>query len=192
VLQPRFALFARAAHAKQAPSLFIKEPTPLPSRSALQAALARGALFVGLWLVLTGAEPFGLPFGLLAAFSATHASMRLLPPGPGRIVLRALPGLALTVLRQSFSAGWDVALRAFARPPRLAPGVIDVPLAIPPGPSRDAFRALASLAPGSLPLEDLPDGRLRLHALDLAMPLAGEIAETEAAFARSQQSASHG
>ena len=164
----------------------------MSSRSALPTALARGALFFGLWLVLTGAEPLGLPFGLLAGFCATHASMRILPPGPGRIVLRALPRLALTMLRQSFSGGWDVALRAFARPPRLAPGVIEVPLAIPPGPSRDAFRALASLAPGSLPLEDLPDGRLRLHALDVAMPLEKDIAETEAAFASGARADKHG
>jgi multicomponent Na+:H+ antiporter subunit E len=173
-------------------SLFFKEPTPLPSQSALPAAVARGALFFGIWLALTGAEPFGLPFGLLAGFCATHSSMRLLPTGPGRILLRALPGLAVTVLRQSFSAGWDVALRAFANPPRLAPGVIEVPLAIRPGPSRDAFRALASLAPGSLPLEDLPDGRLRLHALDLAMPLEKDIAEIEAAFASGTRADKHG
>ena len=96
------------------------------------------------------------------------------------------------MLRQSFSAGWDVALRAFARPPRLAPGVIEVPLAIRPGPSRDAFRALASLAPGSLPLEDLPDGRLWLHALDLAMPLEKDIAEIEAAFASGARADTHG
>ncbi len=164
----------------------------MPSHSALPAALARGALFFGLWLVLTGADPFGLPFGLLAALCAAHTSLRLLPPSPGRIMLRALPGLALATLRQSFSAGWDVALRAFAQPPRLAPGVIEVSLAIPPGSSRDAFRAVASLAPGSLPLEDLAAGRLRLHALDVALPLAEEIAETEAIFARSRQGASHG
>jgi multicomponent Na+:H+ antiporter subunit E len=172
--------------------LFFKEPTPLPSQSALPAAVARGALFFGIWLALTGADPFGLPFGLLAALCATQASLRLLPPSPGRMALSTLPGLIITVLRQSFSAGWDVALRAFARPPRLAPGVIDVPLAIPPGSSRDAFRALASLAPGSLPLEDLPDGRLRLHALDLAMPLEKDIAETEAAFVRGTRADKHG
>ncbi len=164
----------------------------MPSQSALPAAVARGALFFGIWLALTGAEPFGMPFGVLAALCATQASLRLLPPGPGRIVLRALPALAVTMLRQSFSAGWDVALRAFARPPRLAPGIIEVPLAISPGPSRDAFRALASLAPGSLPLEDLPDGRLRLHALDLAMPLEKDIAETEAAFASGTRADKHG
>ena len=164
----------------------------MPSQSALPAAVARGALFFGIWLALTGAEPLGLPFGLLAAFCATHASMRLLPPGPGRIVLGAVPGLAVTMLRQSFSAGWDVALRAFANPPRLTPGVIEVPLAIPPGPSRDAFRALASLAPGSLLLEDLPDGRLRLHALDVAMPLEKDIAEIEAAFASGTRADKHG
>ena len=164
----------------------------MPTPSALPAALARGAVFFGLWLVLTGAEPLGLPFGLIAAFCATYASLRLLPPGPGAIAASALPRLALILLRQSFGAGWDVALRAFASPPRLAPGVIEVPLAIPPGPSRDAFRALASLAPGSLPLEDLPDGRLRLHALDLAMPLAQDLAETEAALARSIRTDKHG
>jgi len=164
----------------------------LPTPSALPAALARGAVFFGLWLVLTGAEPLGLPFGLIAAFCATYASLRLLPPGPGAIAASALPRLALILLRQSFSAGWDVALRAFASPPRLAPGVIEVPLAMPPGPSRDAFRALASLAPGSLPLEDQPDGGLRLHALDLAMPLEKDLAETKAAFARSQQGGQHG
>jgi len=164
----------------------------LPTPSALPAALARGAVFFGLWLVLTGAEPLGLPFGLIAVFCATYASLRLLPPGPGAIASSALPRLALILLRQSFGAGWDVALRAFAFPPRLAPGVIEVPLAIPPGPARDGFRALASLAPGSLPLEDLPDGRLRLHALDLAMPLAKDLAETEAALASTTRTAQHG
>jgi multicomponent Na+:H+ antiporter subunit E len=164
----------------------------LPTPSALPAALVRGAVFFGLWLVLTGAEPFGLPFGLIAAFCATTTSLRLLPPGAARIAPGGLPRLALIMLRQSFSAGWDVALRAFAFPPRLAPGVVEVPLAIPPGPARDGFRALASLAPGSLPLEDLPDGRLRLHALDLAMPLAQDLAETEAALARSIRTDKHG
>ncbi len=164
----------------------------MPTPSALPAALVRGAVFFGLWLVLTGAEPFGLPFGLIAALCATSTSLRLLPPGPGRIAPGALPRLALIMLRQSFGAGWDVALRAFAFPPRLAPGVIEVPLAIPPGPARDGFRALASLAPGSLPLEDLPDGKLRLHALDLAMPLAKDLTETEAAFARSIRTDKHG
>ena len=164
----------------------------MPTPSALPAALARGAVFFGLWLVLTGAEPFGLPFGLIAAFCANYASLRLLPPGPGAIAVSALPRLALILLRQSFSAGWDVALRAFASPPRLAPGVIEVPLAMPPGPPRDAFRALASLAPGSLPLEDQPDGRLMLHALDIAMPLAKDLAEIEAALARNHQGGQHG
>jgi multicomponent Na+:H+ antiporter subunit E len=175
------------------PSLFsIWETTSLPSPSTLPAALARGAVFIGLWLVLAGTEPFGLPFGLMAASCATYASLRLLPPGAGGMAPSAFPRLALTLLRQSFSAGWDVALRAFARPPRLSPGEIELPLSFPPGPARDGFRALASLAPGSLPLEDLPDGRLRLHALDLAMPLAGELAETEAAFARSLKGGQYG
>jgi hypothetical protein len=38
----------------------------------------------------------------------------------------------------------------------------------------------------------LPDGRLRLHALDIAMPLAQDIAEIEAALARSTRTDKHG
>jgi hypothetical protein len=38
----------------------------------------------------------------------------------------------------------------------------------------------------------LPDGRLRLHALDIAMPLEMDIAETEAAFARITRADKHG
>jgi multicomponent Na+:H+ antiporter subunit E len=171
---------------------FFTRPKILPSQSALPAALARGTCFFGLWLVLAGAGAFGLPFGLFAASCATYASLRLLPPGPAGITPSALPRLALTLLRQSFSAGWDVALRAFARPPRLSPGEVEVPLTIQPSPARDAFRALASLAPGSLPLEDLPNGMLKLHTLDIAMPLERDLAEIEAAFVRSRKGAQHG
>jgi hypothetical protein len=38
----------------------------------------------------------------------------------------------------------------------------------------------------------LPDGRLRLHALDLAMPLAKDLAETEAALASTTRTDKHG
>jgi multicomponent Na+:H+ antiporter subunit E len=151
----------------------------------MPAALARGALFFALWLVLSGAEPAGLPFGALAALLATRASLRLLPPRPGRIDPLALLRLLFLVLRQSVAAGFDVALRAFARPPRLSPGLVEVPLALPPGPARDAYRALASLAPGALPLTDTQAGRLPLHALDTGLPLAADSAASAAAFARS-------
>lgn len=190
--QRLLALFPHLPHAIVGYRVLLKETPSLPSQSALPAALARGALFFGLWLVLTGAEAAGLPFGLIATLGATYSSLRLLPPGARRIAPGGLPRLAAMMLRQSLSAGWDVALRAFASPPRLAPGVIEVPLAIPAGPARDGFRVLASLAPGSLPLEDLPDGKLKLHALDLAMPLARELAETQAAFGRCQKDAQHG
>lgn len=168
----------------------------------MPAALSRGALLLGLWLVLAGADPAGLPFGLLAASLGALASLRLLPPRPGWVAPLALFGLIGLVLRQSFAGGWDVALRAFARPPRLAPGVLDVPVELPPGPQRDALRVLASLAPGSLPLEDLPvegrpleglpDNALRLHTLDTGLPLARDVAATAAALARSHGGAAHG
>lgn len=162
------------ASAQEAPPLPVSPPVPL----------LRGLLFLALWLALAGPDPAGLPFGLLAAALATRASLRLLPPAEGRTDLLALARLLALTLRQSVIAGVDVARRAFTRPPDIAPGVIEVPLPLPAGPRRDAFRALASLAPGSLPLEDLPGGALRLHALDTGLPLARDTALAAAAFAR--------
>jgi multicomponent Na+:H+ antiporter subunit E len=165
-----------------------QEPPPLPA--SLPAALLRASLFLGLWLVLAG--PAGLPFGLLAAGLATWASLRLLPPHPGRLDPRALARLIGLTVRQTALAGWDVARRAFTRPPDVRPGVLDLPLPLPPGPRRDAFRALASLAPGSLPLADPPGGALRLHALDTALPLARDTGAAASAFARLNTAAPHG
>jgi multicomponent Na+:H+ antiporter subunit E len=169
--------------------MFPAQEAPLPPVS-LPAALARAALFLGLWLALAGTA--GLGFGLLAAGFATWASLRLLPPRRGRIDTRALAHLIGLTVRQTVLAGWDVARRAFTRPPDVAPGMIEVPLSLPPGPRRDAFRALASLAPGSLPLPDPPGGALRLHALDTGLPLARDTGRAAAAFARVRPAPPHG
>lgn len=133
--------------------------------------------------MLAGPAPEALLFGLPAAVLATWVSLRLLPPGPSRLDPIALARVLGLVLRQSVLAGWDVALRAFARPPRLAPGLVTAAVPLPAGPRRDGFRLLASLAPGALPLEDAPDGTLVLHALDTGLPLAAEAETTGAAFA---------
>jgi multisubunit Na+/H+ antiporter MnhE subunit len=148
----------------------------------MSAALVRGCALFAVWLVLAGPDPFGLPFGLSAAALGAWASLSLLPAVPGRFNPRVAARLAGGTLHQGVAAGWDIALRALSREPRLMPGIVTVPVTLAPGGAQDALRLLTSLAPGTLPLE-LGDGRsLILHVLDTGMPHADDIAATEAAL----------
>lgn len=148
----------------------------------MSAALLRGSALFAVWLVLAGPDPLGLPFGLAAAALGAWASISLLPAVPGRFNPRVAARLAGSTLHQGVAAGWDIALRALAREPRLTPGIVIVPVALAPGAAQDALRLLTSLAPGTLPLEQ-GDGRsLILHVLDTGMPHADDIAATEASL----------
>lgn len=171
----------KVATATRSPESPLTPPlNPAPIR--VTALLSRSSLLFGLWLVLAGPDPLGLPFGLAAALLGARASLALLPPASGRANPGALARLLAGVLRQSVVAGGDIAIRAFARPPRLAPGILAVPFGTAPGAARDGLRLLASLAPGALPLETREDGTLLLHVLDTAMPHAADLAATEAAL----------
>lgn len=150
----------------------------------MSTALLRAGAMFGLWLVLAGPDPIGLPFGMAAAALGAWASISLLPPVPLRFAPAAVTRLLFGTLRQSVAAGWDIALRALAREPRLAPGILAVPVALAPREGRDALRLLASLAPGALPLEPGEGRVLTLHVLDTGVPHAADIAGTEAAMSR--------
>ncbi len=154
-------------------------------------ALARAAGFFGCWLLLatlgTGANLIAdLVVGLLAAAAATWVSLRLLPPGPGRVRYGALVRLTWRFLWQSVVAGIDVARLAFA--PRLAlrPGYLNYPVRIPPGPGRALFGALTSLVPGTLPVGAGPGDTLVYHCLDLSRPVAEGLAADEALLIEAQ------
>lgn len=156
---------------------------------------ARGAerwlLFVAAWLVLGETDPAGIVAGALAAAIAALLSLRLLPPGSRRFSWRFLPRFAARFLVRSVAAGWDVAHRVAARTPRITPGTLTVPCAIPTGISRDAFRAIASLQPGVLPLPG--EGQnLTVHCLDTRTPVAAEMAKDADAFLRLAGSPRHG
>lgn len=144
---------------------------------------ARFALFLGLWLILAGGLR-GLGFGLLAAALATWASTRLMP---GRMALGD-PSAALRLLGRSawhaLLAGSDIARRAFDPRLPLQPGLITHASALPAGLPRDGFTALASLAPGALPAGTDGAGLLVVHALDTRLPVARDLAATEALYAR--------
>jgi multicomponent Na+:H+ antiporter subunit E len=148
-----------------------------------RAALGRGMVLLGFWIVLIGTGPADLAAGVVTAAAATWASLRLAPPGWMRVRVAALPAFALRFLWQSVAAGVDVARRAFDPRLPLRPGFVRYPARRPGGAARAAFASYSSLLPGTVPVED--DGEVLLyHCLDIVQPVAAQLAVEEAAFAR--------
>lgn len=148
-----------------------------------RTALARGAAFLILWIVLIqSAKPADLVFGAFASLGATWVSLRLLPPSAGRLRFAALLALLPYFLWQSVVAAWDIARRALSLRVRIAPGFVDCPLKSPPGFARNTLATITSLLPGSVPADDV-DGALVYHALDVTQPVVSQLLETEQRFA---------
>ena len=91
--------------------------------------------------------------------------------------------LALRFPRQSIDRG-DRCRSACARSAAaVAPWLRDVSLhAFRPARARDAFCALASLLPGTLPADTNDDGTRLVHCLDVDQPVAAQLAAEEALF----------
>ncbi|MCI4680122.1 Na+/H+ antiporter subunit E [Rhodoblastus acidophilus] len=141
----------------------------------------RSAFFFGLWLVVAGWSPKDLPVGLFAAGGAGYVSLLLLPPGGAHPQIFPLFALLGRFLRGSVVAGFDVARRALSPQLDIDPGFVVYPLTIAPGVARNAFSLNQSLQPGTLPTGE-EGGRLFVHGLDIAQPIAANLAADEAAF----------
>jgi multicomponent Na+:H+ antiporter subunit E len=150
----------------------------------IPGAVSRAVGFIGLWLVLSGVEPADLPAGVLAVVAATWTSLRLLPPGDARFSPMALAQLALRFLYEAVIAGVDVAWRALDPQLPLRPGFVACAVRFPPGPARNAFCALTSLLPGTLPAGSNDNGALLVHCLDIRQPVAADLATEERLFVR--------
>jgi len=152
----------------------------------MTAIVGRASAFLLLWLAVAGLKLADLPVGLAAAAAATWASVVLAPPSGGRINLSATLSYAAHFLRLSLVSGVDVARRALRATPDLRPGLVEARLSQPPGFARNAFCVIASLVPGSLLTGFAPDEpqRLHVHALDVGLPVAADLAAEEAAFLR--------
>jgi multicomponent Na+:H+ antiporter subunit E len=148
------------------------------------AGIARAAGFLALWLVIAGADTSDHAVGLVTAAAAAWASLRLLPPKPGRVRPVALAELSLRFLGQSVVAGTDVAWRALDPSLPLRPGFVRCPIRSAPGPARSAFCALSSLLPGTLPVGSDHGGTLLMHCLDVGQPVPAQMAAAEARFLR--------
>ena len=151
---------------------------------SLHPALTRAVGFLGVWVVLSGYALIDLLPGVIAALAATWVSLRLLPAGPNRMQPLALTRVALRFLRQSVLAGADVARRALDPKLPLDPGFIRYSTGLPPGTARNAFTALMSLLPGTVPVGPDERGTLVIHCLDIEQPVAAQLAAEEAMLVR--------
>ena len=125
-----------------------------------------------------------LPVGLAAVCGATWVSLRLLPPKGSRLKFGSLVTLAASFLRQSAVSGADVAWRALSPSLNLKPGFVVCPLRLPAGGQRNAFCALSSLMPGTLPTGTNEQGALLVHCLDTRQPVAANLSAEEHLFMR--------
>lgn len=152
--------------------------------NSLFALGVRICAFMIFWLILDGARPAGILIGLPAAAIAGVISLRLIPPSRIRPRWTALLSLGGHFLLGSIVAGVDVALRAFHPRMPLRTGFVTYSCRLPAGLRRDFFLAMASLMPGSLPIEEDANGRIVLHCLDTSQPLAEQLADHEARLIR--------
>lgn len=146
------------------------------------ARLARAALLYVAWAAMAGTGPLDLVIGLPVAGLAAWASLLLMPQADRSLSVAGLARLALRFPGQSLAAGIDVARRAFDPRLPIRPGLVICPTSLPAGVSRDAFLALMSLQPGSLPVAERADGTVLVHALDTADPIAARFAAEEVSF----------
>ena len=139
--------------------------------------------FLAFWVILSGFDPADLAVGAVAALLATWASLHLVPVDQVRVRPMAMARLALRFLGQSISAGVDVAWRALHPRMPLRPGIVVYPVRFPPGTARNAFTALTSLVPGTVPA-GVKEGQLVYHCLDVGQPVVAQLAAEEAALSR--------
>jgi multicomponent Na+:H+ antiporter subunit E len=155
-----------------------------PPRSAAGPAIARGASLFALWMVLMqSVDPLDLAVGAVATAFATMASLRLLPPGAGRIRFLALLAQVPRFLWQSLLAGVDVAWRALAPGATLRTGFVDYRTGFPRGQSRNLFATITSLMPGTLPTGDGAE-TIEFHCLDVEAPVLEQMADEERRLAK--------
>ncbi|MDI4657045.1 Na+/H+ antiporter subunit E [Xanthobacter autotrophicus] len=150
---------------------------------------ARWLSFFAGWVMLGRVHAIDLAAGAIISGLAAALSLHLLP------AVHLNPAATLAYAARFFAgslrAGWDVARRVAARPPQVHPGVLVVPCAVPQGLARDAFRALASLQPGTLPLAG-QGPELRVHCLDITAPVAAALDADALAFLAMADTPRHG
>jgi multicomponent Na+:H+ antiporter subunit E len=155
-----------------------------PARNVLPSWIARGAGFLGFWLILAGSSPADFAVGVLTAAIATWASLHLLPSGEWSLRPAALARFGLRFLLQSVAAGIDVAWRALHPRLPLHAGFVTYQPRLAPGLTRNAFCTETSLVPGTLPAGTAENGALVIHCLDVDQPVVAQLTVEEELLAQ--------
>ncbi len=135
------------------------------------------------WWTLSEGRDDAWAFGTVAVLLAVAASLWLLPlRARPRVRLAAGIAFAGYFLVQSLRAGLQVAWLALAPHARLAPGSIELTLALPPGPARYLLAGTLSLLPGTLSVR-LDEARLVVHALTGLAQVEAEVRALETRIA---------
>jgi multicomponent Na+:H+ antiporter subunit E len=151
----------------------------------VRAAATRAAVLGALWWAV--AEGAGTGWGLapVVVAVAVASSLWLQPPGGPAPRLRAVPGFLVWFVRKSVAGGVDVARRAVRRPVDVSPGVLVLPVRLPPGWPSVVLADAVSLLPGTLAVRlHTRQACLALHVLDLGTDVATDVAALEQRVAR--------
>lgn len=157
----------------------------MPSASAVSliTVIARGALLLALWWVLTLGDPSGLGFGLVVTLVVSALSVRLFPPSVYHLRPWGLLRFIGYFLVRSVVAGMDVAGRLLKPGLPIKPGTTVLTLKLPEGGPRWLLANTLSLMPGTLSVL-LEGERLTLHCLDTTAPVEADVRKAEQYIAR--------
>lgn len=166
----------------------LKQPAPEEDRlawsSTTRAVIFRAIVLGALWCILAGLGPSDIVVGVFAVAVALATSLTLLPPDGRHFSASAIMRFAVHFLASSLAAGLDVMRRAFDPRLPLQTGFVTCPCDLGGGIGRDAFRAVMTLQPGSLPVRDLGADGMVLHCLDVSAPHGAAFRRAELGFSR--------
>jgi multicomponent Na+:H+ antiporter subunit E len=142
----------------------------------------RCAGLLGTWWGLTEGSG-GWAEGAVAAVLVAFISLRLTPPSDHVPRPWRLPSFVLYFSWQSLRAGFRVAQMTLSPRLPLQPGLLAIPLALPPGAPTWWLMLTVTLLPGTSSVE-LEAGVLEVHCLDRHSGVLADVREAERQVAR--------
>jgi multicomponent Na+:H+ antiporter subunit E len=149
----------------------------------IRSILLRGLGLCGVWWALTDGRMANWWLGAIGIALAVAASLRVLPAGHRRFNVAALPSFVAYFLWHSMRGGVQVAAFALRPRPNIAPAIVYLTPALPPGGPRLLMLYALALMPGTVGVRMDPSG-LTVHVMDAGAPVASEAQSLENHIAR--------
>ncbi len=153
------------------------------SSAHLRAILVRGTVFAALWWVVAEGSHDGWMLGTVATILAVWASFILLPPGKASVSLSGFFHFLAFFVWNSVRGGLQVSWMALRGRESLQPGLLEIPVTLPPGGAQVLLVNTLGLMPGTASVE-MTEQKLLLHVLDERLPILTETRALEAIICR--------